>query len=87
VFSIGRIALEVYHKIQTLHCFDISVEMIKQAKFRLEKDYEERKLSNECQVDFSERVKFHLLSTDISLIASTSSDISSEGSFYDFIYS
>lgn len=79
--STGRIASEVFHKVQQLHCFDISQEMMKQAENRLQQFHAQRGGSGSLQ----DKVSFHLV-TGSEINLDTCANLPLDNHF-DFVYS
>lgn len=77
---LGRIALEIFKKVNQLHCFDISQEMLKQSRKRLEQVMKQQSDSPE------DKVKFHLVHAGSEISLDRASGLALENSF-DFIYS
>lgn len=81
IASTGRIASEVYHMVKHLHCFDISQEMIKQAKSKLQQAHQERDVTGLLE----DKVSFHLVTgSEIDLDQSAGLALDNH---FDFLYS
>ncbi len=59
----GRIAVEIYHEVDELHCYDISKEMLTVAKKNIMANNLEQASKGCCSKSIEERVHFHHILT------------------------